>query len=125
MIVLIEKNDVLLENNFFNLQCPKIDIHQYKHVSLENCYIEFFEPFKRNTLIDFSFRLIDKSVGNPNQLIGSDFLEKSSKFVWVNFSSASNEYKIQCQSLEESLLLVRLTNPPEKIKKIRVALKFQ
>ena len=125
MIVLIEKNNVSLENNFYNLQCPKIDISHYKHVSLENCYIEFDDSVRRNTLIDFCFGLIDKSVGNPNQIIGSEFLEKSSKFFWYNFSSASNQYKIQCQTLEESLLQIRLSNPLEKIKKIRVALKFE
>ena len=125
MIVLIEKNDVLLEKDYYNLQCPNIDISNFKYVSLENCYIEFDESVKRNTLLDFCFRLIDKNVGNPNQIIGSDFLEKSSKFFWCNFSSACNQYKIQCQSLEESLLQVRLTNTQEKIKKIRVALKFE
>lgn len=126
MIVLLEKNDIKLENDCYSVQYPKIEISHYEYVSLENCYIEFDESVKRNTLIDFCSLLIDKSAGNPNQIIGSDFLEKSTRFFWRNFSSASQQYKIQCHSLEESSLQIRLSNALEKnIKKVRITLKFE
>ena len=125
MIVFIEKNNVLLENNCFSIECPKVDISNYQYVSLQSCYIEFDDSVKRNTLIDIFSLLIDKTVGNPNQLIASDFLEKSTKFFWCNFSSASQQYKIQCHTFEESFIYVRLLSTQEnKIRKIRIALKF-
>lgn len=126
MIVIIEKINIELENGSYNIQPPKIDISCFETVSLQSFYIEFSDSVKRNCLVDFSTQLIDRSIGNPNQIIGSEFLEKSTKFVWCNFSSDAQEYKIQCQSLEESLFQVRLTDQTErKIKNIRIVLKFE
>ena len=124
MIVITEKNNVALEKDCY-ISAPKIDISCFESVSLQSFYIEFFDSLKRNCLVDLCSSLIDKSVGNPNQIIGSEFLEKSTKFVWCNLASANQQYKIQCHSLEESFFQVRLTDQTEKkIKNIRIVLKF-
>ena len=126
MILIIEKENVQSQGGIYTVYTPSgIDISRFKKISVDHVYIEFSSPVGK-CIIDVSTLLIDKSAGNPKQIIASSFMEKSSKFFW--FTSASSEtYKIQCQSLEESLFHIHVsdeTQKEKKIKTIRLALKF-
>ena len=125
MIVIIEKTEILKDKHGFYIKGSKVDISNYKFVTLENFYIETSDITKKNSLVDICSLLIDKTPGNPNQIIGTNFLEKPTRGIWCNISSSSQKYKIQCKSLEESLFRIRFTLPPEKIVKIRLCLKFE
>ena len=125
MIVIIEKSDISKDKHGFFIKGPKVDISNYKFVTLENFYIETFDITKKFSLIDICSFLIDKTPGNPNQIIGSHLLERGTRYIWCNFSSSSQKYKIQCKSFEESLFKIRFTFTPEKIVKIRLCLKFE
>ena len=121
MIVVIEKFDNIINGKFNG---PLIDISSFKTVTLENLYVEFSAPVAK-TLVDLSCSLIDKSPGNPHQLIGSGFLANSSKYFWLQLTS-SHAFNIQCHSLEESSFEVLLSdnNKNREVTKIRLTLKF-
>ena len=121
MIVTIEKSENLKDRKFNG---SVIDISRFKTVTLEHLYIEFSLKVS-NCMIDLSSSLIDKTPGNPHQIIGSTFLANSSKYLWFQ-PSPLRPFKIQCHSLEESLFEILL---PEKYKQreiseIRITLKF-
>ena len=126
MILIIEKKELECKEQTYTVCTPSgIDISRFSQISVESIYIEFSNPVAKS-LIDLSTLLIDKSPGNPHQIIATGFLEKSSKFFWLTPTS-TEMYKIQCHSLEESLFQIHVsdeTQKERKIKKIRLILKF-
>ena len=126
MILIIEKEDLNCQGQIYTIPTPLgIDISHHKRISVDYVYIEFSNPVGKS-IIDVSTLLIDKTAGNPKQIIASGFLEKSSKFFWLT-STSTETYKIQCRSLDESLFHIHVFDESQKerkIKKVRLVLKF-